>query len=241
MTFWTLENALAQLLAGVTEVSYLPNRGNAGDAVQAWGVATVLRSLGVTVRDGAAVMLVSGGGNLVPPYNCLQRSMAKLPRDKRIIVLPSTVVGCFPFLASFKRLTLMAREEVTFATARMCKLPVLPVEDAAFSAPIQSRGPGDGLLRAFRGDCESAGGVRPEGNRDLSLEFGNDWWALDNTAGLRFADAIDAYEELDTDRCHVAIVGAVLGKRVTLRPVRYHKNGSVWAASLERRGVIFEK
>ncbi len=43
--------------------------------------------------------------------------------------------------------------------------------------------------------------------------------------------------EIITNRTHSAIVGALLGKQVTMYPGRYHKNSSIWENSLKDMGV----
>lgn len=48
-------------------------------------------------------------------------------------------------------------------------------------------------------------------------------------------------EKVITNRLHSAILGAILGKRVTLLPNSYHKNRSVHSYSLEERGVTWKE
>jgi exopolysaccharide biosynthesis predicted pyruvyltransferase EpsI len=46
-------------------------------------------------------------------------------------------------------------------------------------------------------------------------------------------------KEIVTNRLHSAIVGMILGKKVTLLPNSYHKNNGVWEYSLAERGVCW--
>jgi len=236
-----LPQALRIALGGVREVEYISNKGNAGDALIAAATSQVLSRLGVRVASGAKTTLVAGGGNLNPRYQCLEKAIHRLPRSgKKIIILPSTVVGCFPLLAAFDDLTLMCREELTGKLARLSGIRTMQVHDAAFSFDyvpwnVGERPGGHRILRAYRSDLEGTG--RPagvDGNRDLSAEIGEGRWLLEGSIGTarRFIDAISGYDEIETDRSHVAIAGANLGKTVRVFPGAYFKNRAIFEASL---------
>ena len=47
-----------------------------------------------------------------------------------------------------------------------------------------------------------------------------------------FVSTVENAEEVFTDRLHVAILGSILGKKVTLYGNVYHKNRGVWEYSL---------
>lgn len=237
MTALSLEETLPKLVQG--QVSYVAGKGNAGDALIAAATGQVLDRLGIVVGSEGTV-LVAGGGGLIPRYDCMAKTLAKVPRDKKVIILPSTVAGYWQLLGEFRNLTLLAREEVTLSLARMNGIRTLLCEDAAFSFDYSPWTGGEGTLVAMRADAERSGRPLPENNRDVSLES-TGWWGLHNSmiAARKFVQTISRHAMIDTDRCHVAIVGAMLGKQVTLRPGNYHKNRSVWSASLERRGVEF--
>lgn len=237
---WELPKLLELLLCDVREVSYLPNEGNAGDALIAAATFDILRKMRITIREGAMTLLVAGGGNMVPQYHCLARRLAQMPRDgRRVIILPATVVGCWSLLREFKDLALLAREEMTLATARMERVRVWGCHDAAFSYDYSRfTDPGEGVLRAFRTDKETAGGELPEENLDVSVVTSEGrYWTPRNApaAAEQFVRTISRYAEVETDRCHVAIAAAGLGKKVALRPGSYFKNRAIYDSSLREK------
>lgn len=119
---------LAGLLASQSDVLYLPNPGNAGDAAIASATVQLLDRLRLhyacgtpdDVRPGQCV-IIGGGGNLVPYYSdvrrilqtCLERQIAKC------ILLPHSVRGHVDVLAQLDdRFVLMCRDQDSLAFAR---------------------------------------------------------------------------------------------------------------------------
>lgn len=238
----SISEVVEDLLGGVRHVAYVPNPGNAGDAVIAHATAGAFSRLGIVVDPGSDVLLVAGGGNLVPQYHHLEKLLRRLPKSGiRVIILPSTVLGCFALLREFEDLILLARERVTWRLAREEGIHTILCHDAAFDLEyddwmIASNRSTRETLMNFRIDCESATGAPSSirGNRDLSEEFGNRLWDFETAseAARRFVSEINLYRQVETDRLHVAIVAACLGKQVRLFPNCYHKNRSVWLNSL---------
>jgi len=64
------------------------------------------------------------------------------------------------------------------------------------------------------------------------IEYSNDFeqW-------LRIHEGV---REIVTNRLHSAIIGTILGKKITLLPNNYHKNRSVWEFSLKEMGVKWQ-
>ena len=92
------------------------------------------------------------------------------------------------------------------------------------------------VLRCFRVDLEATRRALPWDNIDLSKAVSHD-----KTARSRRTCAETTYEifrllsgadEIHTDRLHMAISGALLGKRVRLYPNSYFKNQAVYELSL---------
>ncbi len=59
-------------------------------------------------------------------------------------------------------------------------------------------------------------------------------------AARDFLAIADRYDEIRTDRLHVAIAGALLGKRVLLHDNSYGKNRAVWEHSVAGRFATVE-
>ena len=99
------------------------------------------------------------------------------------------------------------------------------------------RPPAGRVLNAFRTDRE-ASGIKPSAdNFDLSRIYGG-WVAPEGFARVAARDFLaiaDRYDEIRTDRLHVAVAGALLGKRVLLHDNIYGKNRAVWEPSMAGR------
>ena len=100
--------------------------------------------------------------------------------------------------------------------------------DMAFHNDVTAwKGAGIGEVNCFRTDSESAGKMIPERNFDIS-DMGGD---AHKTVIL---DVVKNFESVNTDRLHVGVAGALLGKQVLLFVNNYHKNRSVFEYSLKR-------
>lgn len=105
------------------EVLYFPNPGNAGDALIGVGVLHALDNLGIRWRpittdvsvDGQVVLL-GGGGNLVPLYDDVRKALERFaPKAKRLIILPHTIRGLESILNSLQsNVTVLCRDPVSY-------------------------------------------------------------------------------------------------------------------------------
>ena len=92
-------------------------------------------------------------------------------------------------------------------------------------------------LFAFRTDverAERAGAASAVANIDVSVEFVSDDMSprLALEATWRLLGFLDRYRSVHTDRLHVAILSALLGKRVLLHDNSYGKNSAVYDQSM---------
>ena len=86
------------------------------------------------------------------------------------------------------------------------------------------RSEGNGLLVACRRDKESALEEIPSTNNDISVTCSSlDEWLW----------TISRYQAVETDRAHVMIAAALLGKRVEYRASIYHKVPAIAKYSLK--------
>jgi hypothetical protein len=135
-----------------------------------------------------------------------------------VIVLPSSVdtsVNEVREVLTLTKAPIFAREYESYRQLRgLCKTDI--AHDCAFFFDFGPyRRSGKGLLTAYRTDAESAfGGEAPPGNNDIS----------------RFCESLDEWlwtiarhEAVETDRAHVMIAAAMLGKKVRYRASNYHK------------------
>ena len=94
------------------------------------------------------------------------------------------------------------------------------------------------ILRCFREDVETTRRTLPWDNVDLSKAIPHDGTARSPQAAAATSHEIfrliSEVDEIHTDRLHMAISGALLGKRVLLYPNSYYKNKAIYEYSLAR-------
>jgi exopolysaccharide biosynthesis predicted pyruvyltransferase EpsI len=174
--------------------------------------------------------LVTGGGGWCRPFHGTWPAVLPLleRRFERVIVLPSSVdVSVEEVREAFARskALVFARERDSYRQLReLCRAEL--AHDCAFFFDFGPYGHhGEGLLRAYRTDAESAsGGQVPPENNDISRTCDSlDQWLW----------TIARHEVVETDRAHVMIAAAMLGKRVGFRPSSYHKVPAIAEYALE--------
>jgi hypothetical protein len=237
---------LLREVQGSADVTFVRLRGNIGDHLIWAGARQLLRK--VRHREVAAealgdasgdLALMSGSGGWCEPFHGLApQTLVELEkRFRRVVVLPSTFDPSYAPVAEIlrgSRARIYARERVSFDKIRhLCDAGL--AFDCAFYfhfGPFRRRG--SGRLVAFRTDAESAipwgakGGL-PAENVDISVTAPSLEQWLSTIAGCA---------EVETDRAHVMIAAALLGKRVRYATTTYHKVPAIAAYSL--RGLPVE-
>ncbi len=197
-----------------------------------WGLGGVRRLFYVRrLRDVRGhTALVTGGGGWSRTFHRVWPVVLPLieRRFEKVIVLPSSVDTSVDevrkVLARTKAL-IFARERETYRQLReLCRTDI--AHDCAFFFDFRPyTRPGKGLLTAYRTDAESAfSGETPSGNNDISIscETLDEWlWT------------IARHEVIETDRAHVMIAAAMLGKKVKYRASNYHKIPAIVEYALE--------
>ena len=91
------------------------------------------------------------------------------------------------------------------------------------------------ILNAFRIDVEKTSDIVPEGNIDLSaiLELSSCDRNLTKYSCYYFLQEINRYDEVRTNRLHIAIGAACLGKKVKLYANNYYKIRAIYEYSLQ--------
>ncbi len=236
-----VEASRDRLLAAVgdpPDLTFVRGVGNRGDDLICAGTRQVLagrayREIALAELPGASghTVILAGSGGWCRPYHELMPQMLPLAeqRFERVIVFPSSfdvAVDAVRLAVARTRATLFAREMVSYAALRgVCGGSVDVADDCAFFcdlAAYASAGAGRGVLRAFRDDAEALA-PPPAGSVDISLRCASlDEWLW----------TIAAHAVVQTDRAHVMIAAARLGKRVEVRPSTYHKLPAIAAYSL---------
>jgi exopolysaccharide biosynthesis predicted pyruvyltransferase EpsI len=219
--------ALLRAVGDHSDLALLRSWGNRGDDLISAGNRRLLRHLPYREYDirkfdqapSRATAIISGGGSWCKPYHLIAELLPYIEaRFSHVIVFPSSFDIDEPIVRESLSLThavVFAREDESYERIRfLCDARL--AHDTAFFfdfAPYQS-GFHQGVLSAFRTDEEAAGMPVPEGNRDIS----SDCETLDE-----WLWTISRHDLIRTDRAHVVIAAAMLGKRVEWRPSSYHK------------------
>ena len=146
---------------------------------------------------------------------------------ERVIIMPSSFDISVPSVRS----TLATTKALVFARERKSFDDICPLCDAKIAydcafffdyRPYLRHG--EGCLVSYRTDEESVFGVVPESNHDISKSCSSldEWlWTIARHAVVK------------TDRAHVMIAGALLGKAVDYWTSSYHKVPSIADYSLK--------
>ncbi|MGH2960079.1 MAG: polysaccharide pyruvyl transferase family protein [Solirubrobacterales bacterium] len=219
--------ALLDAIGPAPEMTLIRPFGNFGDELIWAGTRELLsghvyREIGIDQVASASgeLAVISGGGAWSRRYNEMMPealAVAELRFD-RVIVLPSTFeVSEDRVRAALTRTNaiVFAREQESFEQIRgLCRARL--AHDCAFFANYSAYdSPGEGELNAFRVDGERLGlRAIPDDNVDISDE------AESLDAWLR---TIERHAVINTDRAHVMIAAAMMGKQVAYAPSSYFK------------------
>jgi GT2 family glycosyltransferase len=208
--------------AGSEPFTLVRGVGNLGDELIAAGARQLFA--GLPYREagledacrsrGKTAVLMGGGAWCAPYHERMPPALALLAaRYQRVVVLPSSFDVSVPSV----RRALARSGAVVFARERESFAQIEPLCDARLAhdtafffdfAPYAMAG--SGVLHAFRRDAEATGRAPVAAdNRDISAEVASlDEWLW----------TIARHEEVHTDRAHVMIAAALLGKRVEAHP-----------------------
>jgi exopolysaccharide biosynthesis predicted pyruvyltransferase EpsI len=236
-------NAVSDMIRGFSgsEVATLLNEGNKGDGLIHMGGRRLFSQHKVRCTEiqypaaaSGHTLFVYGCGGFSRAYNHMVDYLGHyLGKFDQIIVLPASFdVSCErvrAFLAGIpKNMTIYCRERYSYEQV----LTVVPSaetvyldHDLAFHLDFSVwKVKGRGRLLAFRTDAESPGVYEIAGNRDISQG--------DETMGESLLQEVSRYEEVHTNRAHVAIAAAMMEKRTFVYPSIYHKQKGIYQYSL---------
>jgi exopolysaccharide biosynthesis predicted pyruvyltransferase EpsI len=222
------------------EVDFYRFPGNYGDSVIWHGTMELLTSLDIQVRyveinslQNSNILLIDGGGNLVDYYTDVKQFLLMKPDVySQIVILPHSIMGeaqANVLNSVSSNLTVFCRERVSaeFLRAKLTKAKVYLWHDCAFYNRFIPVPAGSGELNAFRSDRESVLETKPTNSVDLSAD-GYARKPLQELIAL-----IQGYQQVNSDRLHIAILSTLLGKTVKLFPNSYYKNKAVFEYSLK--------
>ncbi len=225
-----------------TTVDFFRFNGNYGDSLIWHGTIKLLTQLGIDVNYvdlnssiKNEILFIDGGGNFVDYYSDVSDFLSKKHHlYKEIVIFPHTINGEKQklLLGTFgENITVFCREKRTynFVTEHAKNCHIYLWHDCAFNNNFDAyKRLGAGVLNAFRDDCESVQKSKPKDNFDISSN-GYCKKPLET-----FLEEIAKYNEIKTDRLHVAIAATLLGKKVKLYSNSYFKNKAVYEYSLKK-------
>jgi len=225
---------LLRLIEGDDDVTFVRGYGNVGDDLIQAGTRRLLsgrqyREVGILDPGdaGGHTALLSGSGGWCRSYHPMPRHLQEVEsRFERVILLPSSFdvsVEEVRRALSCTKAKVFAREAVSYDQIRdLCDADL--AHDCALYfeyRPYQREG--KGVLTAYRSDREAARRHLPPENHDISATCES----LDE-----FLWTIARHELVRTDRAHVTIAAAMLGKQVEYAASNYHKVPAIVAFSL---------
>lgn len=238
------------------------NPGNGGDALIASGTLKVFDKLKLNYVIKSAidnpiynnsVLIYGGGGNLVDNYSdCRNFLKNNINRNNIIIILPHTIKGNNKLINKFdKNVFVCCREKISYNhVLKNIKFPnnVFLFDDMAFNLNDMQKKFANNKNKNiykigifFRTDKESKNkkSLFYKNNVDLSKKYNYDYKMSNinkvNKATFDIFNEIDKYQEINTDRLHIAIAGSLLGKKTNLYQNNYYKNKAVYEYSIKNR------
>lgn len=217
---------LLKAVEGSRQITFIYGGGNIGDHL-IWagayrlleGVAHERRSvLKLDEVEGDTAIITGGGGWCRYFRKWWPERLADIEsRFHRVIVFPSSYeIGYEPVRRALtaSNALFFAREKQSYKQIKdLCRADYA-YDSAFFFDFAPYRQAGSGTLYAYRVDHESRGTKRPAGNNDISAACKSlETWL----------HTIASHDTVYTDRAHVTIAAAMLGKKVFYRSSNYHK------------------
>ncbi|WP_282171259.1 polysaccharide pyruvyl transferase family protein [Cytobacillus firmus] len=229
-------NKILSKIGSSKDLSFIYSWGNIGDHLIWAGTRQLLKGKNykeVFVTDVEKVegqtALITGGGGWCKAFHSWPDFLPIIEqRFEEVIILPTS------FETSLDKVKRTLLNSKAFVFARELEsynqIKNLCNSDYAYDCAFffdfsQYQRKGQGTLNAFRTDQEQLfhSIAKPDNNNDISRTAGNlDQWLK----------VIAKHGIINTDRAHVMIASAMLGKQVYYRPSNYHKVPAIAEFSL---------
>lgn len=240
------------------EIIYIPNPGNAGDSLIAYGTIQVFKEVGLDWKLGNIknkyenkILFYAGGGNLIGLYKNCENFIKLNKENNEIVILPHTIKSIDNLLLNLNNnITFICREKKSYNYVMKLfryKENVFLSKDMAFyiNNLDQFKIKGNGICNAYRCDCEKTDIIIPPNNVDLSTKL-NEAYNTSNLdiikkVSLKLFKYLSNYEIIKTNRLHIAIAGSLLNKKVLLSKNSYYKNEEIYNYSIKNiyKNTIF--
>jgi exopolysaccharide biosynthesis predicted pyruvyltransferase EpsI len=238
------------------KIIYIPNPGNAGDSLIAFGTFKIFKKIGLKYEIGNInnkynnqILFFAGGGNLVGIYKNCKNFIINNKNKNKIIILPHTINKEDDLIKNLNNnVILICREKISYNYVHKIiknKNNVMLSKDMAFyinNIEKYKKIKGKGICNCFRKDCEKTSINIPNNNIDLSNKLNKPGNTSNiniiNSISLSIFDYLSKYDTINTNRLHMAIAGSLLNKKVNFYSNNYYKNKAVFDYSINN---IFKK
>lgn len=231
---------LLSALANDTDITVIRNYGNQGDQLIHAGMRRLLagihyREISVLQLEGACgqLAIITGSGAWCQAHQHMPNYLLKIEAQfERVIVFPSSFdisVKSVREALSRTGALVFAREAKSYEQIRLLCRADIAHDTAYFFDFDPYQRSGQGKLLAYRTDGEALTKQLPEGNCDISATCES----LDE-----FLWTIAKYAVVETDRAHVMIAAAMLGKVVHYGESNYHKVSALATFGLQGCPVL---
>jgi exopolysaccharide biosynthesis predicted pyruvyltransferase EpsI len=233
------------------EIVYIPNPGNAGDAVIFYGTIQVFDNLNLKYTIGNIntiynnkTIFYGGGGNLVGLYNNCYNFINKNKNSNNIVILPHTITNVDSLLNNVsENITFICREHISYDYVKKFiknKNNLYLSKDLAFYINDLTKykdNQGNGECNAFRTDIEKTKIEIPKDNIDLSQHFSKNLQTYSinvcKEVCFNIFEYLSKFSIINTNRLHIAIVGGLLNKKVNFYQNSYYKNKAIYDYSIK--------
>ena len=242
------------------EIIFVPNPGNSGDFLITYVTISLLKkffinfTLGDCKKKYRNKTLFFGGGGNVSYYKDFRNFFILNRLQNKIIILPHTFYHNEDIISQFNENNIILCREITsynhvksinknnHKNIYLCHDVAFYIDKKILESFITDNISLEKTLYCFRTDRESKQNEIPSTNQDLSLTTyecndKNIFFIYENVV-KKFIKEISKYENIYTDRLHVAIISCLLNKQVHFYANSYFKNESVYFYSMKNRENI---
>lgn len=239
---------------------YIPNPGNGGDALIAFGTFKVFNDIGLDLQIGNfnckynnEILIYSGGGNFTDKYSDCKKFISNNQDNNKIIILPHTINSVDDNIKNLNDNTIIiCREKYSYDYVNNLiknKNNLYLSKDMAFYISKDflekfNKKNTNKTFNCFRLDSEKTNITIPNDNNDLSQTIQHmipNSNCYTNTSNIyivnqitiNFFEILSNFETINTNRLHVAIAGCLLGKTVNLYSNCYWKNKAIYEYSIQ--------
>ena len=242
----TSRKKIVQEISKSKDITFITCGGNIGDYLIWAGTRQLLKPFKYKemTKDGLRhaeghTALITGSGGWCKAHGSMPKLLPEIEsRYQKVVILPSsydTSLDTVKRNLSKTRAKVFARELESYRQIKDICDADIAYDCALFFdfSPYQINGKGKGELLVYRTDGESAGKEPPKNNYDISrrtiCKSLDDWLRI-----------IAQYETVRTDRAHIMIAAAMLGKKVYYSSSNYHKVPGIAQFTLADYPVIPE-